>query len=209
MQKFDSLIFDMDGTLWDAVDSYCKVWERTSEMLGADLVVTRDDLLRCMGLPIDAIYGRLVTDPNIDRAAYLDLLDRNENEMMPRLGGRLYDGVADGIRALARSYRLFMVSNCGADGLHNFMRFAGLADCFTDSLAHGETGLGKRENIAIIAQRNSLKAPLYVGDTQGDCDAAHAAGVKMAHVTYGFGTCRDADFSFHSFPEFTRAILDC
>ena len=24
--KTDALIFDMDGTLWDAVDSYCKIW---------------------------------------------------------------------------------------------------------------------------------------------------------------------------------------
>ena len=26
--KTDALIFDMDGTLWDAVDSYCKVTGR-------------------------------------------------------------------------------------------------------------------------------------------------------------------------------------
>ena len=28
-EKFDSLIFDMDGTLWDAVDSYCEIWNVT------------------------------------------------------------------------------------------------------------------------------------------------------------------------------------
>ena len=25
----DGLIFDMDGTLWDAVDSYVKIWNAT------------------------------------------------------------------------------------------------------------------------------------------------------------------------------------
>ena len=25
-RKYDSLLFDMDGTLWDAVDSYCAIW---------------------------------------------------------------------------------------------------------------------------------------------------------------------------------------
>lgn len=25
-RKFDSLLLDMDGTLWDAVDSYCAIW---------------------------------------------------------------------------------------------------------------------------------------------------------------------------------------
>lgn len=207
MDRFDSLIFDMDGTLWDAVDSYCAVWDCTSAALGADVKVSRDDLLRCMGMPIDAIYDRLVDDRSIDRSRYLELLDRNENEMMPRLGGRLYDGVGAGIKALSQRHALFMVSNCGAEGLRNFMRFTGLSDCFTDSLTHGETGLGKSDNIAMIVERNNLLSPLYVGDTQGDCDAAHAAGIKMAHVTYGFGSCRDADLSFGSFGEFAAFML--
>ncbi len=28
-KNYDSVIFDMDGTLWDAVDSYCRVWNAT------------------------------------------------------------------------------------------------------------------------------------------------------------------------------------
>lgn len=26
---YDAYIFDMDGTLWDAVDGYCDVWNAT------------------------------------------------------------------------------------------------------------------------------------------------------------------------------------
>ena len=34
MTQFDSLIFDMDGTLWDAVDSYVAVWDATFAEFG-------------------------------------------------------------------------------------------------------------------------------------------------------------------------------
>ena len=33
----------------------------------------------------------------------------------------------------------------------------------------------------------NLKAPLYVGDTAGDCRSSHAAGIDFAWARYGFG----------------------
>ena len=33
-----------------------------------------------------------------------------------------------------------------------------------------------------------MKRPLYIGDTQGDYDAATAAGVPFLHAAYGFGS---------------------
>jgi len=37
MQKPDSLIFDMDGTLWDAVDTYAASWNLVFNELGIDI----------------------------------------------------------------------------------------------------------------------------------------------------------------------------
>ena len=111
MNKFDSIIFDMDGTLWDAVDSYCRIWDVTFEQMGISAdKVERQVLLECMGLPIDEIFRRIV-NIDVDAEQYLRLLDENEKKMMPMLGGILYPGVADGIPQLAQRYRLFMVSN--------------------------------------------------------------------------------------------------
>ena len=208
MKQYDSLIFDMDGTLWDAVDSYVEVWDTTSRELGIDRNVTRHDLLRYMGKTIDVIYASLMDGVDTDKTAYLERLDYNESLLMPRLGGRLYPGVTEGIRELASCYRLFMVSNCGQDGLRNMLKFCGLTDCFEGTLTHGETGRGKDYNIAEIVRAFDLRSPLYIGDTQGDCDAAHAAGVDMCHVTWGFGSCRDAELSFDSFPVMTEALLE-
>lgn len=200
IQKFDSLIFDMDGTLWDAVDSYCTIWNVTFEQMGLSQTVSRQELLECMGKPINEIFKKIVIE-DIDENKYLALLDRNESELMPKLGGVLYNGVAEGIKLLSSRYKLFMVSNCGADGLKNFLKFTKLEPYFIDTLAYGENNLPKAENIKLIISRNNLSNPAYVGDTQGDCNAAHAAGVPMIFAQYGFGKCEDAEYKIDSFPQ--------
>lgn len=206
-ENFDSLIFDMDGTLWDAVDSYCEIWNVTSGQLGIDRVVTRDELIDLMGCTIDVIMERLFRGREVDTERYLDLLDRNERLMMPRLGGRLYPDVMRRIPELSRRYRLFMASNCGSDGLRNFLKFTKLEPYFEDTITYGETLKDKQWNIRVIADRNNLKNPLYIGDTAGDCRSAHQAGVKMLNVTYGFGYAEQADYFADSFDSMARMLL--
>lgn len=207
-EKFDSLIFDMDGTLWDAVDSYCRIWNVTSEQLGIDREVKRNELIDLMGLTIDVIMERLFEGYDIDKQRFLELLCENEQRMMPVLGGVLYPGVAELIPRLSRRYRLLMASNCGADGLRNFLRFTGLEPYFEDTITYGETGKDKPHNIRLLAERNRLRNPLYIGDTAGDCRSAHMAGVKMMNVTYGFGYAPDADYHADSFKQMTDMLLN-
>lgn len=207
--KFDSLIFDMDGTLWDAVDSYVAVWNKTFESMGYSVSVSRDDLLRYMGKPLDEIVESIASFlPSGRTGEFYDRLARYDSEMMPVLGGRLYPGVAEWFPRLAERYAVYMVSNCGPDGLRNFLTFTGLSEYVTDTLTNGETHLPKSGNIALLALRNGFKSPIYIGDTQGDCDQAHIAGIPMAHVTYGFGECRDADYSFSDFESLARFLLE-
>lgn len=198
--KFDSLIFDMDGTLWDAVDSYCRVWNRTYSDLGIDYSVTRRMLLECMGLPIDKILER-VSPPGTDNDVFYRQLCVNEDLMMPEIGGTLYPGVRELIPRLARRYPLFMASNCGTSGLKNFLEFTGLTPYFTDTITFGDTLQPKDYNIRVLMERHGLTTPIYIGDTEGDCRCAHKAGISMMHVTYGFGRCDDADYSASSFQE--------
>ena len=202
----DSLIFDMDGTLWDAVDSYAVIWNTTLDSEGIEHEnVTRRDLLRLMGSYLDDILNELI--PDVDsRAALLEKVMINEAEMMPRLGGTLYPGVKELIPELSKKYKLFMVSNCGVKGLENFVSYNGLEGCFTDLLSHGGTGRSKAENIRVLVDRYSLKSPVYVGDTQGDADSARQAGIPMIFTAYGFGTVQEPDAIIGSFDELPQAV---
>lgn len=205
-QYFDSLIFDMDGTLWDAVPSYCKIWEYTLDEFGlGDIKVTREELDRLMGKPVDVLVDTIVTR-HVDRTRFLEALDANEDRLMPVLGGRLYPGVKETIRELAHDHKLFMVSNCSPKGAVNFMAYSGLTDCFTDSLTYGQTHVGKDVNIATLVSRYGLASPLYVGDTQGDADASHRAGVPIAWAAYGFGHVSDPDYIIKEFSNLIELV---
>lgn len=203
----DSLIFDMDGTLWDAVDSYAVIWNVTLDQFGIEHApVTRDDLMRLMGSYLDDILDQLIPDLSM-RRPLLEKVMINEAEMMPRLGGHLYPHVKELIPQLARHYRLFMVSNCGVRGLENFVSYNGLQPYFEDLLSHGSTGKSKTENILTLIDRYSLKRPVYVGDTQSDADSAHKAGVPIIWTRYGFGKVTDADAVIDSFSQLPDAVL--
>ena len=202
----DSLIFDMDGTLWDAVDSYAVIWNVTLDQLGIEhQIVTREDLLRLMGSYLDDILQKLI--PNVDqRAKVLELTMLNEASMMPTLGGNLYPDVRQTLNSLKQNYKLFMVSNCGPQGLENFVAYNALEGCFTDLLSHGGTGKSKAENIAYLIDKYQLKSPVYVGDTQGDADQAHAAGIPFIWASYGFGQVDNPDAKLLSFTQIKEAI---
>lgn len=204
--RFDSLIFDMDGTLWDAVDTYCLIWNTVYEQIGVDSRVTRPMLIDCMGMPIEKIVEK-IAPAGIDTTDFLRRLGEVNSRLLPLYGGRLYDGVAEYIPKLAQCYKLFMVSNCGKHGLEYFLDYTKLRPYFIDTLSHGQTGLPKEGNIKILADRYNLTTPIYIGDTEGDCRSAHAAGVPMLHVTYGFGQCTDADFSADSFQQVADIFL--
>lgn len=188
MRLFDSYIFDMDGTLWDAVDSYCAVWNRTIDDLHADVpYVTRVRLTTLMGKPLDYIFRQLIGGA-VPRDVFMERLTVNEQAIMPVSGGRLYSGVRETLRTLKkRGARLFMVSNCQADGLPTFVRFCRLGGIFDELLSFGGTGNEKDVNIRYLVERYNLCEPLYIGDTEGDCRSAHTAGVPFAWATYGFG----------------------
>lgn len=207
MLRFDSYIFDMDGTLWDAVDSYCAIWNRTTADCGLSAApVTRSRLEELMGRHLDYICTALM-GPGAATPAFMKRLDDNERAMMPVLGGRLYPGVRATLEALrARGARLFMVSNCQADGLPTFVRFCGLEGFFTELLSFGSTGLEKETNIRYLVEHYGLETPLYVGDTEGDCRSAHAAGVPFALAAYGFGgDVPDSDYRLDKIED----ILSC
>lgn len=205
-EHIDALIFDMDGTLWDAVDSYCIIWDKTLDEMGVQhRHVTRDELLDMMGMYLNDIIAHLAPDMN-GSAEFLARLEENEARMMPVLGGRLYPGAKAVIEDLSRHYRLFMVSNCGPFGLDNFVTYTELKPYFTALLSHGMTRVSKAENIRTLCNRYDLKRAVYVGDTAGDGANARAAGIEIVWAAYGFGHIDNPDAVIRNIGELPEAI---
>lgn len=201
MTPIDSMIFDMDGTLWDAVDTYCRVWDVVFERIGTRRApVQRHELLGQMGRPLDDIFNVIAAGTDAPRDRFFELLPVVEDEVERAMGGNVYPGVRPTLEELRRrGIRLFMVSNCQPNGLDNFFYTTGLQPFFTDWRTFGGTGFDKDVNIAELARTYSLNRPVYVGDIQRDLDSTHAAGAEFVWAAYGFGTADRPDFTIHTF----------
>ncbi len=187
---FDGILFDLDGTLWDALEGICLSWNRALARFRPDLAgaVTPARLKGCMGMLLPDIAKKLF--PQVEPGELAPLLEvccDMENEYLARNGGVLCPGAAQALPLLAEKYPLFIVSNCQDGYIESFFAAHGLGRYFTDWECPGRTGRPKAENIRAVAARNGLRRPVYVGDTRGDFQAASAAGVPFLHAAYGFG----------------------
>lgn len=206
--NIDSIIFDMDGTLWNATESYAKVWNKTCEHFGIEASFTGSDLVRYMGMSIKSIMEHLLGgEIHVEKAVFLEKLGETEALMMPTLGGILYPETLESLERLHETHRLFMLSNCSSIGLRNFVNYTHTAHLFEGLLTQGERPVSKSENLRYMMEHYSLRAPVYVGDTQDDCDQAHEAGIAFIHAGWGFGDCHDADGRFDSMQSFVQAMI--
>ena len=184
------LIFDMDGTLWDSSANVAASWTEKLHELGCDRPdITKQDVMGIMGLTMDRIADILFGDlPKNERMELLDKCCGHENEYLRRHGGVLDPDLVGTLAKLRRSYSLYIVSNCQSGYIEAFLERYGFGRYFSDIECYGNNLKGKGENIALLAGRNSLDMAWYVGDIQGDFDAAMQAGTGFIHAAYGFGT---------------------
>ncbi len=199
--KYDGIIFDMDGTLWDSAENVARSWD----IACGEECFTKSDIMGVMGQTMDKIAERFFPEKNEeDRTAILTRCCEVENEYLREHGGEIYANTEKTLRALAKATRLFIVSNCQSGYIEAFLDFYKLGGLITDKLCWGDTGLQKSENIRLIIERNGLTKALYVGDTQTDCDSAYAAGAGFAYASYGFGTADRYDMKLEDISDLVK-----
>lgn len=206
--KFDSIIFDLDGTLWDSTAEVAKTWSTIIDKYNLSRKeVTVEDLKPCMGKLLDEIAKILL--PDLDEEMQMKIINEcceYENEYLKEYGATLYNKLEETLEKLAKDYKLFIVSNCQDGYIESFFNSHRLDKYFLDYECPGRTGLAKAENIKLVVERNNLKNPVYVGDTQGDANAAKAANVPFIYAKYGFGDVEEFEDKIESFEELLNII---
>tara|TARA_R110002167_G_scaffold45324_3_gene136272 strand:- start:71918 stop:72547 length:630 start_codon:yes stop_codon:yes gene_type:complete len=209
MKHFDSIIFDLDGTLWDTSETCAKAWNNALvELEITDRQVTADGIRSVTGMPFDVCVQTLFSD--LDTALLGELADRIdtlERLHLTAAGGLIYDGVLEGIKRLAEHYELSIISNCQSWYLQLFLEQSGLRSYFAASTCHGDSGIEKTAMIVDLCKTRILSNPIYVGDTMGDQTASLRAGVSFGHARYGFGTSDSSTAAFITFPELVEYFL--
>lgn len=189
--SYKNLIFDLDGTLWDSRATIIKIW---NEVLTKHQLIKKelkpDDMNQYMGLLADHILKEIV--PGISDQKVQEILAEivhNENKILHKLGGVLYDGVEETLKSLAKTNNLFIVSNCQDGYIESFLEYYQFNDLFKDIESYGRTKKPKAENIKLIMEKNHLSVDdtIYIGDTQTDYDAAKTNSLPFVFCEYGFG----------------------
>ncbi len=191
----DSIIFDMDGTLWDSTKEVAIVFNKILSEHYPEVTdeVTAERLQSLFGLPLDVIAVKLFQ--SVDEAHAIKVMQHccdSECEYLAQHGARLYEGLEEALKELSSKYKLYIVSNCQEGYIQCFFQaYPHLEKYFLDFEYPGRSGKLKADNIRMVVERNGLESPMYVGDTLGDAKASKEAGVPFIFARYGFGEVDD------------------
>lgn len=202
----DSMIFDVDGTLWDATEIVAGAW--------TDIARREYDPKTTITAPqLRGLFGRLLPDiaaalfPRETPKRQMELIEicceAEHQALLKTPKAPIYPGLEETLQVLSKKYRLFIVSNCQAGYIEVFLRCTGFAPYFQDHLCPGDTGRPKGDNITAIIQKHHLDSPVYIGDTKGDQQASQQAGIPFVYASYGYGQVDPPDLTISRISDLT------
>jgi len=187
--KYDSIIFDLDGTLWDSTANVAEAWQAAKQQV--DYIkddVTVAHVASIVGMAYDAIFEKLFPYITTEqRNEFKAIAAKSELEFLHSKGGTWYPKLLETLKDLATRYKLFIVSNCQSGYIETFLKMDGLEGIFIGHQCYGTKTQPKWQNIVDVVNDYDLKAPVYVGDTMGDYEASKKANVPFIFAAYGFG----------------------
>ncbi|WP_374441648.1 HAD family hydrolase [Epilithonimonas sp.] len=202
MKERDSIIFDLDGTLWNASETVVRAFNDSIQEIGFDINITSQAVRNFSGRQMDDIFAEHFSFvPKEKLETFETIYAQKEKEYIAKYGGELFPQIKETLKELIKNYRLFIVSNCMKGYIESFLGFFSFEDLFEDFECFGNDGLPKDKNIKLIVERNNLQNPVYVGDTIWDKESSEKAGVDFIYAAYGFGKIENPKIEILNFQD--------
>ena len=194
--NYESLIFDIDGTLWDSRALVAEGYNIQLKAEGLNHLCTDAEALRplfgkVMTAIADSIFASI--EPP-ERYALMERCMDTENRYLFENECKIgYPGVKETLAELSKKHRLFIVSNsqCGYPEL--CIEKLGLTDYIEGHMCFGDTGTSKGQTILTLMKKHNISSCIYIGDTQGDLEACQEAEIPFIFAAYGLGSADSWD----------------
>lgn len=183
--KFDTIIFDLDGTLLDSKNLIFRSFIHTFEHFRPGYNLTDEELESFFGPTLHQTFSKYSNDEKeIEQmiAYYREFNVSNHDNMV-----KLFPGCKELINTLhKKKYKLAIVSSKKDDLVNHALEIFGIKDMF--DIVIGAEMVKKHkpdpEGILLALKELDAKHACYVGDTINDMIAAKAAGIKCVAAMY-------------------------
>ena len=186
-KQYKYIIFDFDGTINNTSPGIYATFTEVLTHFGVD--VSKVDLSRHIGPPLNDSYTHLVGSERCDEAIKLHKKVYADNNAL--YNSFLYDGIVEVLEQLHKSgkYTLAIASSKYEPHAVESLAYHKIGKYF--ACVYGQTDRrGFKEEVLrqLIDDNGWDRAEcLMIGDTLHDVEGAHANGIDVVAVTYGFG----------------------
>jgi phosphoglycolate phosphatase len=183
-----AMIFDLDGTLLDSVETIYEVWMRFCDRLN----LKRLDLTSFKQYyDTDWIdFGRTILQKDIsigtkEHQLWMDIYNQLRDKVA------LHPGIKDFLRRLKEeNYKVALVTGGNRDRVRKELARFGILDYFDAILTHEDVLVPKPSPVGLLVTAKRLGVSphecVYIGDMMGDVVAARNAGMFAVAVDWGF-----------------------
>lgn len=205
--KFEMIIFDLDGTLWETEKITYKTANAVLKKKIENKEITMETIKDTMGCTFEETAEMYM--PYFEKEKREKILDEMLSlnaKILAEFGGNVYKNLETTLSNLKNNYKLAIVSNCADGYIESFLSSAKLENYFVDYMAAAKYKVSKAEAIKRVMTRNSINDAIYIGDTSRDYEASRLANIDFIQAKYGFGEDLKTEYSIDDIVELPELL---
>ena len=196
--RFNSAIFDLDGTIMDSEEGIVRSVEYALDKMGVT-EYDRQTNLRFIGPPLVDSFMEYYSMSEEDALRAVDFY-RERYSVTGIYEARMYDGVRELLTRLKeQGVKLYIGSSKPEKYVRMILEKQGILDLFdyVAGATFDESRNNKEQVLTYLFEQMEIdkKSAVMIGDRYHDIDGAHYVKIPCIAVLYGFGN--EAEFKKH------------
>lgn len=193
--KYDTLIFDLDGTLADTKPGTLACFEYTLNKLG---LPPYHDPYKFLGPPLQYSFSTLLgLDEKATEEAVRIYRQKYRTESI--FDAEVFNGIEDMLRTLKENSYTLAVATCKMEKIAEiFLKHFGIAKYFDFIGGADENRVEKSQVIYHVMEelgKTDVSHVLMIGDRDNDVKGAEILGIPCLYALWGYGSAEEASES--------------